>query len=497
MTKRKALKVAIITSLVALLALAAGVTATSAKSKGELPEYLGSKACLGCHVDKYGSWGESGHAHMVTQVFKPSDLPGDINTASEEQKAELQKAAWIVAGQRFLARDPNTGALSYLNVRWDSAKQQYVSYKGGNNWETGCAGCHSTGWDKSIAEFAEPGIGCEMCHGPGRDHVLGKGDISLITTTTNSAACGQCHNGSGKAADGTGWPVGYHPSMESLEEAGFTYHKVDPEGPVPEYNKPKLRQYAMWEASAHAQAYTLTVDRNREYCMNCHTANATLMNWNGETYSIAEHGIDKNGVTCAVCHEPHNSTEPGQLRMEPQALCISCHNVHGKDRPLTLVRPPHAPQAEMLGGYAAYDIPETKGAHSDLKCIDCHMTEGNHMMKVIKPEDVIGTTRKDSCTKCHDNSSAESRDVYLSLWQESVSRRMEIIDADVKVIEEVIKANPNFFTKAQMDEYVKARANYWFVMKDHSKGAHNFEYAIKILTKAQKDIAAFRKATGR
>ncbi len=498
--KRKALRLGIVSALVLLIALTAGVVVSSAKVKGELPEYLGSKACLGCHVDKFENWEETGHAHMLTQVFKQSDLPGDIDTASEEIQAELNKAQWIVAGQRFLARDPKTGALSYLNVQWDSAKGEYVAYKGGSNWETGCAGCHTTGWDKTEAVFTEPGIGCESCHGPGRDHVLGKGDISKIVATDDAQTCGACHTG-GAMPNGERWSD-YKPG-DDLHATGFLFPEVpDPhEALYPDPSKVKMRQYPLWEQSAHATA-VLTLagnDHASDRCYSCHAAEAFQNQLAGKT-APADHKQYEDAITCSACHDPHNSTNPGQLRMPEEQLCITCHNGSipegGSLKPGSAA---HHPMKEMLEGYGAINIAPTEGAHSGLTCTDCHMTEGNHLMRVIKPSEVADTARKDTCTSCHTHadSSKESREVYLEMWQEAIGRRIEQVKGDVAVIDAVLKASPSALSADLKAKYDAAKTNMTFVDADASKGVHNFEYAIKIMAESQKTMAEVRKALGK
>lgn len=495
MMKRKAFKVAILTALMALVALAAGVTVSSAKSEGgELPEYLGSNACLGCHADKYVNWDNTGHAHMLTQVFKQSDLPGDINAAPEELKAELQKAAWIVAGHRFLARDPQTGALSYLNVQWNADQNQYVAYKGGSNWETGCAGCHSTGWDKSTAEFAEPGIGCEMCHGPGRDHVLGKGDISKITLTNDAQTCGACHTG-GSGLNGERWPD-YKPG-DDLHASGFQFPEVpDPhEALYPDPAKVKMRQYPLWEKSAHATAMLSlsSSDHAGEHCFKCHSSEALQGALAGQK-APSDHAQYTDGVSCSACHDPHNSTNEGQLRMPKEELCIYCHTASlPEGQSFQAGKEIHHPMAEMLAGRGAIGVAPTTGAHSELTCTDCHMTEGNHLMRVVKPSEVVGTARKDTCTSCHTDSSAESRAVYLEMWQESTERRLEDARDDMALI----SASLNALTASQKAEFDAAKTNLSFVEADASKGVHNFEYSIKVLNSVTKTFSDLRKAIGK
>ena len=62
-----------------------------------------------------------------------------------------------------------------------------------------CFKCHTTGYQKGgfvsydkTPQFAD--VGCETCHGPGKEHVNSEGDPELITLTPTIDPCSQCHN---------------------------------------------------------------------------------------------------------------------------------------------------------------------------------------------------------------------------------------------------------------------------------------------------------------
>ena len=506
---RKALRIVLFFALAAMVAITSGAVVASTKAKAQLPEYVGSQACLGCHVDEFLKWSTSDHSEALKVLMKPDDLPLDITSAPPELQAELAKAQYTsLGGRRFLIKNPETHELTYLNVQYDAATNSYAAYKGGGNWEASCSGCHSGRYELSSAPFNEPGIGCEACHGPGRDHIQGKGKISLITASTSSESCGQCHsgyNGNYGTVEGvTRWPAGYRPGMDLSQVEGFKLAVFDPNAAPPQKNPAGAhkQQYPMWAASAHATSTDIIIGRGDYYmarseCVTCHSTDATLRIKSGETWDPKT--LISDGVSCVACHDPHGATEnPAQLKMNAQDLCVSCHSV-GRDKlapaKIGTVRAPHAPQADMLWGTGALGgVTDTTGAHTGVTCIECHMTEGNHMMKVIKPEDVIGTTRTDSCVACHANSSAESRGVYLELWQESVKSRLAVIEVNVTAIEERLKANPSALTAEQLKSFQEWRANFWYVRKDGSFGAHNFEYAIKVLSQTQKEIANLKAA---
>lgn len=64
----------------------------------------------------------------------------------------------------------------------------------------GCYECHTTGYGKpggfvSYEKTPNLGIaGCEVCHGPGSEHVDSGGDSSMIKVKMDEADCTTCHN---------------------------------------------------------------------------------------------------------------------------------------------------------------------------------------------------------------------------------------------------------------------------------------------------------------
>jgi len=63
-----------------------------------------------------------------------------------------------------------------------------------------CYGCHSTGYGKPggfVSYEKTPHLadaGCEVCHGPGKEHVDSGGDTTLIKGKLSMADCEGCHN---------------------------------------------------------------------------------------------------------------------------------------------------------------------------------------------------------------------------------------------------------------------------------------------------------------
>lgn len=500
MTK-KALKVAAIVLSILLVALTAGVVMASTKEKAQIPEYVGSQACLGCHTDKYVGWETTNHAgseNVVREIKSEADLPLPLSAAPAELQGEIAKATHYFHN-RLLQMNLTTGELMYLGVDVSADGKSYVAApsRKGTTMDGTCGGCHAGMKDSVQAFRTEAGIGCEQCHGPGRDHILGKGDPSKIFNSNGVESCQGCHSGYNGKPNSTRWPVGYRPGM-TLDQVGFMTTPADPTKTAqPMHHKGAVPQ---WQASAHATAVpTLEGSGHaQDRCYECHSGEARKIIEEGGKFSAKDHKVT-DGVGCTACHDPHNGTNEASLREEPKELCASCHTAEiAVGASLKAGAAAHHPNKEMLAGYGAVGITATPGAHTEkASCVECHMTGANHLMKVVKPEDVEGTTQKDTCTTCHTNSTAESRGMYLNLWQNTINAKMKDIKYDMDIVDAALKTNPSALTGDLLSKYQAAKTNYSFVDADGSHGAHNFEYAMKILTQAQKDVAAARKAVAR
>jgi predicted CXXCH cytochrome family protein len=453
-------------------------------SDNKIPEYIGSQACLGCHSEKYAQWKPSNHANMVTPLINTSDLPLDISKAPAELQPELQKAAYIIAGSFFIARDPATQHYRMLGTMYDKTAKAYKPAGFSLDWSTSCAGCHTTNMNTPKLTWSESGIGCEACHGPGRDHVLSKGDKTKIASSRDADVCGQCHGGNdvmtgGKLmADGTRWIVGYKPGMKLAQMKDVQLTPVDPKKTPPDSNisANHLRNYNMWAASGHSKALGLIINSNfaNADCYGCHSAEGFSAKQNGSKVDISQKATF-NTITCVACHDPHDSENPRQLVMTSEKLCISCHAQSGQDA--------------MIKGTAIKGAAETRSGHSGLSCVQCHMTEANHLMKVIRPDAPdLAEKRADTCTSCHKNSSKQDRSAKLQEWQNSFTKNMDSLQADMKTINAAMKEKSDLATTEIKAKVNSVRSNLTVLTRDGSRGAHNFDYEQKVLSQARKDL---------
>jgi hypothetical protein len=144
-------------------------------------------------------------------------------------------------------------------------------------------------------------VQCESCHGPGAGH---SGDPTKIAYTYSASAgvCGQCHNQENQ------WINSAHNSTGVAHDRGG--------------------YQSSWKGVG---------------CQRCHTSKgfATYVaeGHEGLTATVADTGAFV-GINCAGCHDPHNATNPDQLRVYGNvtmqngdtvntgkaAVCYTCHD---------------------------------------------------------------------------------------------------------------------------------------------------------------------------
>jgi predicted CXXCH cytochrome family protein len=362
---------------------------TATGIENEPPGYAGSSACQPCHTDAYNTWKSSKH----TRMFQPA---------------------------------PDTPLV--------------------------CNGCHTTGMNALEQNHIEDDVGCEACHGPGRDHIASGGNVDKIVSSHSADICGRCHSGR-QSGDSGKWMTGYRPGMNLSDIAGLKLIPVDPEDlPPPVIDIHPSLTYNMWLASAHAQA----PDRD-----------------------IQIKGKDWTGpISCVACHNPHHSDNPSQLVMKPEKLCGECHF-----------------QAGVLKGTGAKGIEETRSLHTAIPCFSCHMTEGNHLMKVLRPDNPdLAESRTDSCSDCHEVKDREMRARQIQDWEAWYRETMDPIQADLKTIEMALKKNPGLLNAELMAKLDDIKANLSIIIKDGSDGVHNLDYALEIMALAKRHLREIKEA---
>jgi predicted CXXCH cytochrome family protein len=242
----------------------------------------------------------------------------------------------------------------------------------------------------------------------------------------------------------------------------------------------QARKYDMHRSSIHGKALGLVsqnTQASRE-CYSCHSDEGFKAKLLGTKIDIAQKE-SFHTVTCITCHSmPHTGKYPHQLVMDPEDLCSSCHT-----------------QRAVLQGRGARGIEETRSFHSDVDCISCHMSEGNHLMKLIRPDDPeLSEKRLDTCTACHKDNNRAGRARQLNEWQSTYTEQMDPLQADLKAISVALKEKPGLLNDKAKAKLNDLRANLSILTRDKSQGAHNIDFALEIMSSAARDLAEIKAA---
>jgi len=254
-------------------------------------------------------------------------------------------------------------------------------------------------------------VQCENCHGPGSQHAYSLGNTNFITVTSASGDCAQCHD-------------------------SLTHHS----------------KTAEWNNSRHAISTKTPSGASRNNCVRCHTAMgfAQFIEHAGNTNAYVTNTVYE-AITCAACHDPHDASNPHQLRAANQytlpegttvtnaglgALCMQCHHSRNGSASNNIANyklglPTWAggssfgvhdsTAGDMVEGVNAFTygkfIPSS--AHSFVisnVCVGCHMQPvvsgdpaftkaGGHTFSMTYPLVVGNVTntidKVDVCVKCH------------------------------------------------------------------------------------------------
>lgn len=302
-------------------------------------EYVGSKACAGCHRAIYEHWIQTPMGRSITPASLHADL-GAAKVESEPLKREFSvtiEAGRLVqteAGSDFRSSHPLAYAIgsgingfSFLVERGDHLFQAPLSYYSrAGTWglspgyefadygfnrpiATGCIACHS-GQPQPVAQhngrfrqpaFRELAIGCENCHGPGSRHAQKKGPIvnpARLAASLAEDICMNCHQGGDTRIPLPGkTELDFRPGRPLSETIAI--FKIPPApgaagSDLLEHHE-SMRLSACFRSSA-----------GRMSCRTCHNPHAASTDFRAK---------------CLACHsKPFAASHPGR-----DSDCISCH----------------------------------------------------------------------------------------------------------------------------------------------------------------------------
>ncbi len=284
-------------SLAAFVAFATGEYEFGAR-------YAGKESCRDCHRDKYDQFMKSGHAYKLNKVVdgKPPQYPF---TEVKELPKDItwNDVTYVIGGYnwkaRFVGKDGfiitgPEGDSSYLaQYNFDNpvvgTDAHWVNYNAGKRKAYDCGSCHTTGYNPDpeahqdglpgiIGTWAEPGITCERCHGPGSLHVANPYSEKM-EVNRDAELCGECHiRGSIEQVDAGGGFIRHHEQYEEL-----------------------------------FQSKHVTLD-----CNICHDPHLGVI-------QLRKAGRPTARTQCVNCHFQEAKYEDSELHIVMKVQCIDCH----------------------------------------------------------------------------------------------------------------------------------------------------------------------------
>ncbi|MHC4441712.1 MAG: multiheme c-type cytochrome [Planctomycetota bacterium] len=197
--------------------------------------FIGSEACKLCHPDIAKLHLLHGHAYKLNPISGsaptyPAEATRSVVPNPPDGKT-WDDIAYVIGGYirkaRFIDLDGFvlTDGVDGVNTQWNLAFPPNGNVAGWHSYQTGqvepkpydfsCFQCHTTGpmpQDANnpmfqdnrpglIGTWAEEGVQCEACHGPGSKHVPNT-EARDLYVDLNAVTCKECHNRPFNSTDG-------------------------------------------------------------------------------------------------------------------------------------------------------------------------------------------------------------------------------------------------------------------------------------------------------
>ncbi len=201
-----------------------------------MPRYAGSNECMRCHESVYNRWKNTPHANALFIAGRIEAFPGYRAAAARHAAAGIKGEIIYAIGnhwtQRYLLSDKCVSPLVY-SLQANALLDYFdVNYKR-SNYERECIGCHTTGAvvnktarpDERELTYAQAGVACEACHGPGGAHIDFSDARRIVNPAKLSAQrrdmiCMSCHTNGFDKSGMYKFPLNYKPG-DDLRESFF------------------------------------------------------------------------------------------------------------------------------------------------------------------------------------------------------------------------------------------------------------------------------------
>jgi len=408
--------------------------------------YAGPAACQACHAHEYETWRQTGMARML-RAYKPENVIGDFSPGTEFKddsgdvviRMGVDSRPYFDIGrpggdwQRFhvdytigskwqqgYATKAADGSLHVLPIEYNVLRKAWVNYwkiidpPGSKraivadfpkllpttNYQENCAICHTSQLRSPTegenpmehAVFLQPGVDCEMCHGPSAWHIkqMRAGhltekppteppvDFRRVGNRDGVRICAQCHR---QAAIRE---IGAHNELNYSTEGGSFVPKA------------WIRPY---DAFSRRAFYKDGRFRETTFIVEAFTRSACYR---------------KGTAQCASCHAPHLPDFSGNLtalkfKDHPDEMCLGCHS--------------------QFRGRIAEHTHHASGSEAS-QCVSCHMPRivnallfqaRSHEIEIPRADLTERFGQKESpnaCLICHSDKAAQWAEQQLQKWHD-------------------------------------------------------------------------------
>ena len=316
-------------------------------------DYAGSGSCQPCHRAQWESWRRTGMAKMLQKV-EAQGVIGDFARLVDFGEDGNAPARGVIDGGKYFvdlrregglwdrfrvdytigskwqqayATKSASGELHVLPVQYNRLKGEWINYwrmidpedsarteignfhqmREATSYQKNCAPCHTS--QLEAKGFLEPGVNCEMCHGPAAAHVKGgaaRWSFKKMDHRGYVEVCAQCH-----AQSAIREPNAFPPRYERRPYAEFS-------------RKAFYRDGRFRETTFIVEAFERSAcfKKGEAHCGNCHDPHPA--NPGGNPTSL-KHEADSNQM-CLQCH-PAKYAANGHTRHAggEASRCVNCH----------------------------------------------------------------------------------------------------------------------------------------------------------------------------
>jgi hypothetical protein len=238
---------------------------------------------------------------------------------------------------------------NYLN-QWNFANPDldkeagWVTYKSGTSGlKYDCGECHTTGYSLQgnqdglpgiVGTWAEPGIRCEACHGPGSLHITDPRGFAM-RIDRDAEACGKCHRRDAvEQVNASGGFIEHHEQYEELYQSKhITLDCVichDPHTGVIQLrqnpDKPQTTRTTCenchWQQASYQDS---TIHPNVATCITCHMPRITKSAW-GDAAKFM--GDIRTHLMAIDAGQVSQFTDDGKVSLSQISLDFACRQCH-------------------------------------------------------------------------------------------------------------------------------------------------------------------------